>query len=129
MHFYSSLEKPKRAIHIKRDIFSILETIDPFPLSFGDTLPPHSHNRAVLQFSKKSHYVECFDFSDCWYLYALNPLDRFISGRVNLEPDQTIEILMTELDPQVMEIFNKANSSSGRDATKVHFEYSKSDLN
>jgi len=63
-----------------------------------------------------------FIFSDCWYLYALNPLDRFISGRVNLEPDQTIEILMTELDPQVMEIFNKANSTSGRDATKVYLK-------
>ena len=65
-------------------------------------------------------FSNLFISSDCWYLYALNPLDRFISGRVNLEPDQTIEILMTELDPQVMEIFNKANSTSGRDATKVH---------
>jgi S-adenosylmethionine decarboxylase len=52
-------------------------------------------------------------------LYALNPLDRYLSGRVNLEPDQTIEILMTELDPKIMEIFTKAQSSTGREATEV----------
>ncbi len=58
-------------------------------------------------------------FSDCWYFYALNPLDRFLSGRIDTEPDQTIEILMTELDPKVMETFTKSKAKNGHDATKV----------
>jgi hypothetical protein len=59
--------------------------------------------------------------SDCWYLYALNPLDRYLSGQVNTEPDQTIEILMTELDPKIMQIFTKAQSSSAAEATRVGY--------
>ncbi len=57
--------------------------------------------------------------SDCWYLYALNPLDRFLSGRIDVEPDQTIEILMTELDPKVMQMFTKSKAANGKDATMV----------
>ena len=60
-------------------------------------------------------------FSDCWYFYALNPLDRVLSGRIDTEPDQTIEILMTELDPKVMELFTKSKAKNGPDATKVCF--------
>lgn len=56
---------------------------------------------------------------DCWYLYTLNPLNKIMSGRVDTEPDQTIEILMTELDPHVMETFTKKRCRNGREATKV----------
>lgn len=35
------------------------------------------------------------------------------------EPDQTIEILMTELDPQVMAIFTKEECEKAKDATEV----------
>ncbi len=63
-----------------------------------------------------------FQFSDCWYFYALNPLDRYLSGRVDVEPDQTIEILMTELNPKIMEIFSKKNVIDGSEATKVIFQ-------
>ncbi len=35
------------------------------------------------------------------------------------EPDQTIEILMTELDPQIMSIFTKEESANAKDATEV----------
>ncbi len=58
-------------------------------------------------------------YRDCWYFYALNPLDRYLSGRADVEPDQTIEILMTELDPKVMETFTKAKLKNGREATAV----------
>lgn len=37
------------------------------------------------------------------------------------EPDQTIEILMTELDPQIMSIFTKEESANAKDATEVKF--------
>ena len=37
------------------------------------------------------------------------------------EPDQTIEILMTELDPQIMSIFTKEESANAKDATEVNF--------
>ena len=56
---------------------------------------------------------------DCWYLYTLNPLDRYLTGKVDMEPDQTIEILMTDLDPEIMKIFTKQEASDGREATKV----------
>jgi len=49
---------------------------------------------------------------DCWYLYTLNkPMSIE-------EPDQTLEIIMTKLDPEVMKIFTKEVSSSAEDATK-----------
>lgn len=56
---------------------------------------------------------------DCWYLYTLNPLDRFLTGKVCMEPDQTIEILMTDLDPEVMKLFTKQEAEDGREATKL----------
>ncbi len=56
---------------------------------------------------------------DCWYLYTLNPLDRYVTGRVDVEPDQTIEILMTELDPEVMRTFSKLAVKDGKEATRV----------
>ena len=59
-------------------------------------------------------------YRDCWYLYTLNPLDRYLTGKVDMEPDQTIEILMTDLDPEVMKIFTKQEASDGREATKVN---------
>ena len=56
---------------------------------------------------------------DCWYLYTLNPLDRYITGCVDMEPDQTIEIMMTELDPEIMKTFTKNVVKDGKMATKV----------
>ena len=52
-------------------------------------------------------------------MYTLNPLDRYLTGKVDMEPDQTIEILMTDLDPEIMKIFTKQEASDGREATKV----------
>lgn len=50
--------------------------------------------------------------SECWYLYTLNkPMS--IS-----EPDQTLEIIMTKLDPEVMKIFTKNVCSTADEATK-----------
>ena len=40
------------------------------------------------------------------------------------EPDQTLEIIMTKLDPEVMKIFSKEVSSSAEDAAKVSFFHS-----
>lgn len=42
------------------------------------------------------------------------------AGRAAGEPDQTIEILMSDLDPNVMSIFTRAHSASAHHATKVH---------
>lgn len=56
---------------------------------------------------------------DCWYLYTLNPLDRYVTGNIDVEPDQTIEILMTDLDPEVMKTFTKEMANDGREATKL----------
>lgn len=50
--------------------------------------------------------------SDCWYLYTLNKPMSIV------EPDQTLEIIMTKLDPEIMKIFTKEVSESTEDATK-----------
>ena len=63
------------------------------------------------------------NYRDCWYLYTLNPFDKIVSGRLDEEPDQTIEILMTELDPSIMDIFTREKCANGREATKVSWLY------
>jgi len=55
---------------------------------------------------------------DRWYLYTLNPLPKHIT-LANNHPDQTLEILMSDLDPEVMSIFTTAASANGHEATKL----------
>jgi S-adenosylmethionine decarboxylase len=59
---------------------------------------------------------------DCWYLYTLNPLEGDNNKKRHRgipEPDQTLEILMSDLDPEVMNIFTREESSSAAEATQV----------
>lgn len=58
---------------------------------------------------------------DCWYLYTLNPLPQngMCSALALPEPDQTLEILMTELDPDIMSIFTREECLNAAEATKV----------
>ncbi|XP_041982382.1 S-adenosylmethionine decarboxylase proenzyme isoform X2 [Aricia agestis] len=65
---------------------------------------------------------------DCWYLYTLLPLEGTVDALEKEqhggsawegEPDQTIEILMSDLDPDVMDIFTRAASATAAEATKV----------
>lgn len=49
---------------------------------------------------------------DCWYLYTLHP-EKGVTV-----PDQTLEVIMVDLDETVMSIFTQAVSSSARDATQ-----------
>ncbi|KAF2897335.1 hypothetical protein ILUMI_08830 [Ignelater luminosus] len=57
---------------------------------------------------------------DCWYLYTLNPpRDSSINNTLtSLDPDQTLEILMTDLDPDVMSIFTREECLTAGEATK-----------
>ena len=50
--------------------------------------------------------------SDCWYMYTLKDFSKPISS----EPDQTIEILMSDLDQEIMKIFHQTNSQTAREA-------------
>jgi S-adenosylmethionine decarboxylase len=69
---------------------------------------------------------------DCWYLYTLSRRsigdsvkDLAINNNMIIEsldvpdPDQTIEVLMTDLDPKVMEIFTKEYCADAKEATQV----------
>jgi hypothetical protein len=56
---------------------------------------------------------------DCWYLYTLNPLEGENNKKQYQEPDQTLEILMSDLDLGVMSIFTREESSSAAEATQV----------
>ncbi|XP_015126743.1 S-adenosylmethionine decarboxylase proenzyme [Diachasma alloeum] len=53
--------------------------------------------------------------TDCWYLYVLN---REHAASTPPEPDQTLEILMTNLDPSIMSIFTRDVCSSASEATQ-----------
>ncbi|XP_006123268.1 S-adenosylmethionine decarboxylase proenzyme [Pelodiscus sinensis] len=53
--------------------------------------------------------------SDCWYLYTLD----FPESRVTNQPDQTLEILMSELDPVVMDQFYMKDGVTANDVTRV----------
>ncbi|KAF6364035.1 adenosylmethionine decarboxylase 1 [Rhinolophus ferrumequinum] len=53
--------------------------------------------------------------SDCWYLYTLD----FPESRVISQPDQTLEILMSELDPAVMDQFYMKDGVTAKDVTRV----------
>lgn len=49
---------------------------------------------------------------DCWYLYTLHP-EKGVT-----QPDQTLELIMVDLDNDMMSIFTQACSSSAREATQ-----------
>lgn len=49
---------------------------------------------------------------DCWYLYTLRPEKGVIV------PDQTLEMIMVDLDADIMSIFTQASCSSAREATQ-----------
>ncbi|XP_031632196.1 S-adenosylmethionine decarboxylase proenzyme isoform X2 [Contarinia nasturtii] len=64
---------------------------------------------------------------DCWYLYTYNreggiaaqqQYDNNIGNVLSIEPDQTIEILMTDLDPDVMALFTKEECKNASEATQ-----------
>ncbi|KRT81936.1 hypothetical protein AMK59_5835, partial [Oryctes borbonicus] len=56
---------------------------------------------------------------DCWFLYTLNPFpEKIIKPLPSPEPDQTLEILMTDLDPDVMAIFSRDECLKASEATK-----------
>jgi S-adenosylmethionine decarboxylase len=60
---------------------------------------------------------------ECWYLYTVcrgggSSTNCLIESLQSPDPDQTIEILMTELDPDIMSIFNKEECNSAKDATE-----------
>ncbi|XP_068140373.1 S-adenosylmethionine decarboxylase proenzyme [Drosophila tropicalis] len=61
---------------------------------------------------------------ECWYLYTFSKSDIKNQFKIksdknddNLNPDQTIEILMQNLDPKVMSLFCKHKFSKACDAT------------
>lgn len=77
---------------------------------------------------------------DCWYLYTLsrrgvgealvkdlalnnNNNSMIIESLQVPDPDQTIEVLMTDLDPKIMALFTKENSSDAKEATQVRFKF------
>ncbi|KAG8582472.1 hypothetical protein GDO81_008067 [Engystomops pustulosus] len=53
--------------------------------------------------------------SDCWYLYTLDVPDGFVIN----QPDQTLEILMSELDPEIMDQFYMKDGVTANDVTRM----------
>uniref|UniRef100_A0A1E1W7Y2 S-adenosylmethionine decarboxylase proenzyme n=1 Tax=Pectinophora gossypiella TaxID=13191 RepID=A0A1E1W7Y2_PECGO len=108
--FYSRREfaRPHAQLQPHDNFDSEVELLDSF---FGD-------GRAYIMGPEK----------DCWYLYTLLPLEGTVDAlekeqrEVHVcsvsEPDQTIEILMSDLDPEVMDIFTRANSDTAAEATR-----------
>lgn len=68
---------------------------------------------------------------ECWYLYTLSRrgVGEVLVDELSLthnmmvpDPDQTIEVLMTDLDPEIMAMFTKEMSCDAKDATLVRFQ-------
>lgn len=63
---------------------------------------------------------------DCWYLYTYSREGGVTQSATvprnmhSIESDQTIEILMTDLDPDVMAIFTKEECKNAAEATEVY---------
>jgi hypothetical protein len=58
--------------------------------------------------------------ADCWHLYTITPHHNIKGTQDSLEaPDQTSEMLMTDLDPKVMRLFYKDTCIDGKMATLV----------
>lgn len=74
------------------------------------------YSRACVMSAGGTAYCLGAPAQDCWYLYTLNPPEHHSPRQL---PDQTLEVLMTELDPQVMRIFTQEGASSAADATQV----------
>ncbi|XP_043245116.1 S-adenosylmethionine decarboxylase proenzyme-like isoform X1 [Amphibalanus amphitrite] len=68
---------------------------------------------------------------DCWYLFALDrPYALLGGGRVGPlatpalaaphrhQPDQTLEVVMTDLEPEVMALFHQSQCATAAEATK-----------
>lgn len=53
---------------------------------------------------------------DCYYFYNLSPDESRMPASL-VGSDQTLEIIMQELDPKVMAIFTQEGSSNGKEAT------------
>ncbi|XP_045500356.1 S-adenosylmethionine decarboxylase proenzyme [Colias croceus] len=111
--FYSRREfaRPEAQLKPHDNFDSEVELLDSF---FGD-------GRAYIMGPEK----------DCWYLYTLLPLEgtvaaleqegevREVAPRAGAEPDQTIELLMSDLDPRVMDIFTRKCSPTAHHATRA----------
>jgi S-adenosylmethionine decarboxylase len=79
---------------------------------------PHTsfeHEVAYLDslFEGGSAYVLGRTNVDCWYLYTLD------KTCVRTKTDQTLEVIMTDLDREKMKIFYQEYTSSAAEATKV----------
>ena len=62
--------------------------------------------------------------SDCWYMYTMKDFSR---PSITSEPDQTIEILMSELDTEIMDIFHQHTSTTAKEAREVRSWRSEND--
>ncbi|XP_077283309.1 S-adenosylmethionine decarboxylase isoform X2 [Arctopsyche grandis] len=84
-------------------------------------------------FADGSAYVLGPEDKDCWYLYTLLPVEGTVGalekeeqhdrarrdlGGYTPEPDQTMEMLMSDLDPEIMAIFTKEHCKDAEEATK-----------
>ncbi|XP_014672418.1 PREDICTED: S-adenosylmethionine decarboxylase proenzyme-like [Priapulus caudatus] len=113
--------KPLRELADKHCGFNKVQDIF---YSHKNLMRPHMQEEPHKCFAKEVEILdELFDNgeayclgkvnSDCWYLYTLNQFCDPI-----LVPDQTLEVLMTKLDPEVMKMFTCEESSTAREITE-----------
>ncbi|UJR14976.1 hypothetical protein I4U23_001955 [Adineta vaga] len=109
-------------LRLARD-YCELDTVDQLYYSRRKFLRPELQKAPHTSFEHEVAYLDsCFEGGsayvlgrtnvDCWYLYILD------KARVGSKSDQTLEVIMTDLDPKIMEIFYQENTSSTAEATK-----------
>ncbi|XP_035212859.1 S-adenosylmethionine decarboxylase proenzyme-like isoform X2 [Stegodyphus dumicola] len=118
------LQAVKPLIYVVRDYTDFDMVVDIF-YSRKNFQRPELQNKPHTSFEDETEVLDqLFDGSayclgrmnrDCWYLYTLNPLEDFIGVQV---PDQTLEVIMQELDQKVMKIFTREVCTSAKEATQ-----------
>lgn len=112
---------------IKLSILSLFQLIDVF-YSHKNFMRPDLQDKIHTRFDYEVQILDNFFPNgdayvfgsmkrDCWYFFTLNPENPSANRLQITEPDQTIEIIMQNLDEQKMQIFTKTVCSTAKEAT------------
>ncbi|KAL6031682.1 hypothetical protein STEG23_012898 [Scotinomys teguina] len=110
---------------LARDYYSGFDSIQSFFNSHKNFMKPSHQGYPHRNFQEEMEFLNTIFpngaacctgrmNSNCWYLYTLN----FPESRVIYQPDQTPEILISELDPEVMDRFYMKEGGTVKDVTR-----------
>ena len=86
-------------------------------------------NKEFLEYSKVNNFTEfCFENPRDLYFVVRNPVERFLSGTIQILLSATTDLIIDEKTREEIKFFTKINDRQLKDAMKV-FQNAKSDVN